>query len=175
MRAVFITTILLLCFSKITLADAGEQHLKITDLVIRATTSQAGATAAYVTIHNHGNSDERLIGINAEFAKKSEIHEMKLVGDVMKMRPLADGIIIPAGGMATLQKGGNHLMFMGLKEPISLGGDYQITFQFETAGTITLQADTISLSGKKSAKHDDHSSHSDHSSDNDHSGHSHKH
>ena len=120
----------------------------ISDLTIRATTSQAGATAAYATIHNHGSDDDRLVGITVSFSKKAEIHEMKLDGDVMKMREIEGGLILPAGKMVTLEKGGNHLMFMGLTEQIKLSESYEITFEFEKADAITLTADTISLSGK---------------------------
>ena len=57
-------------------------------LTIRATTPQAGATAAYAMIHNHSHHDDILLGASVSFAKKTEIHEMALVGDVMKMRQL---------------------------------------------------------------------------------------
>ena len=43
---------------------------------------------------------------------KSEIHEMKMEGDVMKMRPLENGLVIPANGKqpcATLSLLGCHL------------------------------------------------------------------
>ena len=128
--------------------DSGTSDIMISDLTIRATTSQAGATAAYATIHNHGSDDDRLVGITVSFSKKAEIHEMKLDGDVMKMREIEGGLILPAGKMVTLEKGGNHLMFMGLTEQIKLSESYEITFEFEKADAITLNAETISLSGK---------------------------
>ena len=122
--------------------------IMISDLTIRTTTSQAGATAAYATIHNNGSEDDRLVDITVSFSKKAEIHEMKLDGDVMKMREIEGGLILPAGKMVRLEKGGNHLMFMGLTEQIKLSESYEITFEFEKADAITLTADTISLSGK---------------------------
>ena len=131
--------------------------LMISNLELRATAPSAGATAGYVTIHNHGEADDRLIGVEASFAGKAELHEMKLVGDVMKMRPLENGIAIPAGGMVTLQKGADHLMFMQLQEPINLDQSYEITLIFEKAGKKTLQATTIPLgnkSGQKGHKHE---------------------
>lgn len=137
---------------------ADSHNLMIKEPILRATAPNAGATAGYLTIHNHSQTDDRLIAVKAEFARKSEIHEMKMVGDVMKMRPLEGGIIIPAGGMALLEKGGNHLMFMGLTEQIKFEEDYQFTLVFEKAGEIIVKADTISLSGK-SKSHDGHKGH----------------
>ena len=111
------------------------------------------------------------------FAKKVEIHEMKLDGDVMRMREIEGGLVIPSDGMAHLKKGGNHMMVMGLSEPIKLDGAYEVTFSFEKAGDITVPAIVISLSGKVTATHDhDHKGH-DHKShdhkDHDHSEHKH--
>ena len=154
-------------------ALAGDNHhhgLMIKDPIIRATTPSAGATAGYLMIHNHTKTDDRLIAVEAHFARKSEIHEMKMVGDVMKMRPIEGGILIPAGGMALLERGGNHLMFMGLNEQIKMDQPYEFTLIFEQAGKVKVTADTISLSGKASSKSD----HSDHNhSDHNHTGHKH--
>ena len=143
------------------------------DFVIRATTPNAGATAAYGHIHNHGNSDDRLIGAHVSFAKKAEIHEMTLEGDVMKMRQITGGLLIPAGEMVDLKNGAEHVMIMGLSEQIKTDNSYEITLTFEQAGAITLTAGTISLSGKKTQ--DDHSHHNGHSDHNDHDDHEHKH
>lgn len=136
--------------------DHDSKTLMVKDVVIRATTPNAGATAAYGIIHNHSDKDDRLIGASVSFAKKAEIHEMKLEGDVMKMREIADGLIIPAGEIVTLAKGAEHVMLMGLTGPITMDGTYQITFEFAHAGTITVEAGTISLSGKPAAHNHDH-------------------
>ena len=136
--------------------DHNSDALMVKDVVIRATTPNAGVTAAYGIIHNHSEKDDRLVGASVSFAKKTEIHEMKLVGDVMKMREIAGGLIIPAGAIVTLAKGAEHVMIMGLSGPITMDDTYQITFEFEHAGTITATASTISLSGKPAAHNHDH-------------------
>ena len=130
--------------------QGAEKHgIMVKDLTIRATTPQAGATAAYAIIHNHSHHDDILLGASVSFAKKTEIHEMALVGDVMKMRQLEEGIAIAAGETIALEKGGNHIMMMGLSAPIKLDDTYEITLHFKKAGMMTLAAETISLAGKK--------------------------
>lgn len=132
--------------------DHGDNSgIMVADLAIRATTPQAGATAAYAHIHNHSAHDDILLGASVSFAKKTEIHEMVLSGDVMKMRPLEEGIAIAAGDMIALEKGGKHIMIMGLTAPIKLDETYEITLHFKKAGMMTLTAETISLAGKKAA------------------------
>ena len=132
---------------------AHNKAIMITDVVIRQTTPQAGATAAYAIIHNHGSQDDRLIAASVSFAKKTEIHEMMLDGDVMKMRELEGGLLIPAGKTVTLASGAEHIMLMGLSQPITKDSSYEIIFEFESAGTMTVPAGTISLSGGHSHSH----------------------
>ena len=57
----------------------------------------------------------------------------------MKMRPLGDGLEIPAGGSAKLQTGGNHLMFMKLREPMEVGQLRWVILEFEKAGKIQIE------------------------------------
>ncbi len=45
------------------------------------------------------------------------------------------GLLIPAGGTATLAPGQNHLMLMGLTEPIEAGQTVEITMTCADGGT----------------------------------------
>lgn len=70
------------------------------------------ATGGYLTIENHGNTADVLIGVSADFAMKSKIHEIRMEGDEMKMRPLESGLVIPENEEIHLKPGGYHLMFI---------------------------------------------------------------
>lgn len=142
---------------------------KVGDLVInhpvaRATPANAPVSGGYMVIKNNGSDVDRLIGVEVKFAEKSEIHEMSMSGDVMKMRKLETGIEIPAGGEIKLMPGGYHLMFMKLEKQLNEGEKYDATLTFEKAGSVdvTLNVETLeeiktSLGGD--AMEMDHSSH----------------
>ena len=103
--------------STIALADGIKfKQLEIDDAWIKETPPNHPMTGGYFKIENDGNTADVLIGISANFAMKSEIHEMKMEGDVMKMRPLENGLVIPADGEVYLKPGGYHLMFMKLNQ-----------------------------------------------------------
>ena len=88
---------ILIGFSTIALADGIKfKQLEIDDAWIKETPPNHPMTGGYFKIENDGNTADVLIGISADFAMKSEIHEMKMEGDVMKMRPLENGLVIPA-------------------------------------------------------------------------------
>ena len=135
----------LCCLTFMARAD-GHSALTFDDLRIRAVHGGMKVTAGFVTITNNGSSDDRLLRISTDFAGKSELHTMSMENDVMKMRPLADGIVIPAGESITLKPGGLHLMFMKLEESPQMGERRDITFFFENAGEITLAADVKMIS-----------------------------
>jgi periplasmic copper chaperone A len=104
----------------------------------RATLPNAPVAGGFVTIVNTGTEDDRLVSVGADFAKEGQIHEMAMEGDVMKMRQLTDGLVIPAGQTVALEPGGYHLMFMGLSQALVEGETAPVTLTFEKAGTITL-------------------------------------
>jgi copper(I)-binding protein len=118
----------------ITLGD-----LQISGPFTRATLPNAPVGAGYLTITNTGSSDDRLVSANSPAAGVTQIHEMKMEGDVMKMAELPDGLVIPAGGSVSLTPGGFHIMFMQLKQSFAEGSTVPVTLVFEKAGSIDLE------------------------------------
>lgn len=126
--------------SKVMVMDAIKVgDLVITSPMIRATLPKAPVSAGYMVIRNNGTEVDRLIGGTASFAGKVEVHEMKMEGEVMKMRKIADGLEIPAGGEVTLQAGGLHVMFMKMQEQMKEGETRKITLEFEKAGKVEFE------------------------------------
>jgi len=112
--------------------------LEISAPFIRATPPRAPVSGGYMIIRNTGDADDRLLGGSVDFARKVEVHEMKMDGDVMRMRELENGLVIPAGGEVTLKPGGFHVMFMQLEERMVTGETRTVTLEFERAGTVDL-------------------------------------
>jgi Uncharacterized protein conserved in bacteria len=102
----------------------------------RATLPNAPVAGGFLTIENTGTESDRLISLASEIADETQIHEMAMQGDVMKMRPLTEGLEIPAGETVVLAPGGFHIMFMGLKQTLVEGETITVTLTFEKAGTV---------------------------------------
>lgn len=58
-----------------------------------------------------------LVGASSPVAGAVEVHEMKLEGDVMRMRALPS-LALPAGKAVEFKPGGYHLMLQDLKAPL---------------------------------------------------------
>lgn len=112
------------------------QDIEVREAFARATLPNAPVAGGYMTIANHGDRDDRLTGVQADFAAKAQIHEMTHSGDVMRMRELPEGVAIPAGQEVHLSTGSNHLMFMGLTRGLVQGETVTVTLNFEQAGEI---------------------------------------
>ena len=104
----------------------------------RATLPNQPVGGGFLTITNAGDSDDTLIAARSDAAARTEIHEMAMQGDVMKMRELESGLSIPAGETVTLEPGGYHLMFTELAGPLAEGDKAEVTLIFEKAGEVTL-------------------------------------
>lgn len=122
--------------------------LTLKDAWTRATPPKAKGGGAFVTITNNGTEDAKLLGASSEYAKRTEVHEMKVADGVMQMRHMADGLVIPAGETLELKPGSYHVMFMGLKQPIKQGEVLNVTLQFDKAGDVELQFPAMKMGAK---------------------------
>jgi periplasmic copper chaperone A len=90
---------------------------------------------AYLSVHNSGSTPDRLLGGSTPAALRVEVHEMRMDGDVMRMREMA-ALDLPAGKRVALAPGGLHLMLTGLKAPLKVGDKLPLKLRFEKAGEI---------------------------------------
>lgn len=113
--------------------------LTITGAFTRATLPNAPVGGAYLNITNNGAADDRLVSVSTPAAGMSQIHQMKMDGDVMKMNELPDGLVVPAGQTVKLEPGGYHLMLMKLTGPLVEGQTITVTLTFEKAGKVDVE------------------------------------
>lgn len=118
----------------------------------RASAGPAKAGAAYMTLANMGDKTDRLIDVKSDLASRTEIHTHLMEGGVMKMTRV-DGIDVELGTPTTLQPGGLHIMFMGLKKPFVKGEKLPLTLVFEKAGAIQIEF-IVQDVGAKTPEHD---------------------
>ncbi len=105
------------------------QTLDVRDAWVRATVQGQKATGAFMTLT--AKNDGRLVGLSTPVASVAEVHEMKMEGEVMKMRAMPDGLNLPAGKSVTLNPGGYHLMLMDIKLPLKANYTSPLTLIFK--------------------------------------------
>jgi uncharacterized protein YcnI len=107
--------------------------------VLRAPPPGARVAGGYMMVTNTGKEPDRLTGGTLEGAGRFEIHEMSMTDNVMRMRPLKDGLVIPPGETVTLQPGGIHVMGLDLGRSYTAGQTVKGTLVFEKAGKVDIE------------------------------------
>ncbi|WDR06796.1 copper chaperone PCu(A)C [Devosia rhodophyticola] len=135
-------------FAPAAFAHDGKAHfgdLDLSGMFARATLPNAPVGGGFLTITNHGSDADTLVSATSTAAKSVQVHEMKMEGDVMKMRHLGDGLPIPAGETVSLTPSGLHLMFMGLEQPFVEGATVPVTLTFANAGSVEVALPVLSV------------------------------
>jgi copper(I)-binding protein len=112
-------------------AQAQSAAVSVQDPWVRGTVAQQKASGAFMTITSPVAG--RLVSASSPVAGVTEIHEMTMDGQVMRMRAV-DGLDLPAGRAVQLKPGGYHVMLMELKQPLKAGETVPITLVIERAG-----------------------------------------
>jgi copper(I)-binding protein/uncharacterized protein YcnI len=115
---------------KAALTPAGSP-VELRDAWVRSTVPGQQGSGAFMKLT--AKAATRLVGISTPVAAVAEVHEMKMEGDVMRMRALPGGLELPAGKTVELKSGGYHLMLMELKQTLTPGSTVPLTLVFKDA------------------------------------------
>lgn len=120
-----------LALSLAALAIAATAHAQVTvkDPWVRATVPQQKATGAFMQLT--AAQDSRLMAASSPVAGVVEIHEMFMDNNVMKMREVTGGLVLPSGKTIELKPGGYHVMLMDLKGQVKDGELVPMRLVFE--------------------------------------------
>ncbi|RPE66355.1 hypothetical protein EDD53_2057 [Pacificibacter maritimus] len=134
----FLKSTLLGGLAALSLAVPAFADITISDAYARSSGPSAKSGAAFFVIENTGDTADRLLSASSDMAKLVELHTHIEDDGVMKMREVKDGIEVPAMGVHALQRGADHVMFMGLNTPMVQGETFDVTLTFEQAGEVTV-------------------------------------
>ncbi len=111
-------------------AAATGATVKVEAAWARATVQGQLGSGAYMNLT--ATTGMQLIGVSTSSAAVAEVHEMKMDGDIMKMRAVS-ALDLPAGKTVQLKPGGYHLMLMELKQPLAKGSTMPLTLHLKDA------------------------------------------
>ena len=114
----------------LSLVAAASEPVTVTGGWVRSTVPGQKGSGAFMKIT--ATEGVRLTGVSSPVAGVAEVHEMKMEGDVMKMRAVPV-LELPAGSTVELKPGGYHLMLMDLKQSLTVGSTVPVTLMFRDA------------------------------------------
>lgn len=122
---------------------AAAQTVTVTHPWARATPPHAATAAVYLTLTS--THPDRLLGAETPAAATAEPHSMDMTGGIMRMRPVAGGVTLPAHTAVTLAPGGTHLMLSGLAGPLVAGAEFPLTLRFAHAAPLTVRVQVAGI------------------------------
>ena len=114
----------------ITVTAWAQTTVKVEDAWVRGTVATQKATGAFMRLT--ASEATRLVRAESPAAGVTEVHEMKMEGDVMKMRAIP-ALELPAGKTVELKPGGYHVMLLDLKAPLAKDTAVPLTLVFQDA------------------------------------------
>ncbi|MEX6633980.1 copper chaperone PCu(A)C [Hyphococcus lacteus] len=153
----FIATILLTLSSATALAHEFTQGgILVEHPWARPTHAKTVPAAVYFNVVNKGEGPDRLLSVTTTRAKNVEVHKTMIDDkNIARMRPVVDGLTIPAGATVSMETGSYHVMLIGLDAPLKAEERFPVTLTFEKAGEIDVE---IVVEDREAAKVD-HSNH----------------
>jgi copper(I)-binding protein len=109
-------------------APAAYAEVTITEPWVRATVPQQKVTGAFMNIRS--TQEARLVDVGSPLAGRTEIHEMAMQGDTMKMRAIS-ALPLPAGASVELKPGGYHVMLFDLVAQAKEGDTVRLSLVVE--------------------------------------------
>lgn len=116
----------------------GDPTVTVADALCRPTPKGRQMTGCYMTLTASG--PDRLVSAESPVANIVQIHESRMESNMMMMQELRDGLPLAAGEATVLAPGGNHLMLLGVAEPLVAGDSVTLKLTFATAAPVEVTA-----------------------------------
>ena len=132
------------------------QDIQVTDAWVRSTVQGQMGSGAFMKLTSKNGA--KLVGVTTPVAGVAEVHEMKMDGDVMKMRAIP-ALDLPAGKTVELKPGGFHVMLMELRKALPKNSTVPMTLMFKDARgvdsklEIKVPVSTLAPRGEAQHKH----------------------
>ena len=127
--------------------------ITVQDAYLRSSSAMSGA--GFMQIDNAGSADCQLAAVATSAAAKAELHNHIEEGGMMKMVHVEEGFTIPAASHFMLERGGLHVMLMGLTAPLEEGAEVPLTLDFGDCGQVEVTA-TVENDRKSAGGHASH-------------------
>tara|TARA_B100000683_G_scaffold137087_1_gene133681 strand:+ start:235 stop:729 length:495 start_codon:yes stop_codon:yes gene_type:complete len=132
--------------------------LVLSNFWIKNVIANSKTTSGYIKIENKNEKNERLISVESNFSKRTELHYMNIKNDIMIMKHLEDGFLIKSKSQINLKPGSFHIMFIDLTKSFNKTSNQKVKFNFENAGSIIINMPIINKAkiSKDKKKHHHH-------------------
>ncbi len=131
------TTYFVLSTSQIAAAHDG---IHVEDAYARVSSEGAKSAAIFMTLMNHSTDDDRLLSVTSDAADRAELHSHTLdANGVMHMGEVTEGFPIVGQQTHKLDRGGDHIMLLGVTQGLRQGDKITLTLIFQRGEKLVVE------------------------------------
>ncbi len=128
------------------LAASTSENIVVDNIRARPSLGMAKNSAAFFTVHNKSDKDNKLVSAAGDVAKEVQLHNHIKDNGVFRMRQV-EFIALPAHGEAKLAPGGYHVMLIGLNRKLKVGDSFKLKLSFANGETKTITVPVKKIGG----------------------------
>ena len=136
---IILATIALLALGACKQGPPPEPAVEVKDAVVVLPPIPGRPGAAYFTLRTN-NDPMKIVSVTSPRIERIELHETREENGVTKMQPIVD-TTFPTSGVMEFKTGGRHAMLFGLAPDLKAGDKIPLTFTFEPAPAVTVEAE----------------------------------
>ncbi|HEX8624800.1 MAG TPA: copper chaperone PCu(A)C [Allosphingosinicella sp.] len=125
--------------------------VRVKDVWVRLPAAKSRPGGAYFRMEA-GSEGTRLLGVSSPSVRWIELHETETKGGKTRMKQRKE-IEFPSRGELLFEPGGRHAMLFGINSKVKAGDKIPLTFSFNVAPPITVEAQVV---GAADTLHGDH-------------------
>jgi copper(I)-binding protein len=116
-----------------------EPRVIVEDAVVTLPAVPGRPGAAYFELRAN-RTPTNLVSLTSPLIRKIELHESRTRSGKTSMAPI-DNTAFPGNGLMVFKPGGKHAMLMGIDKSVKAGSKLPITFTFDPAPAVTVEAE----------------------------------
>ncbi|MFZ9096077.1 MAG: copper chaperone PCu(A)C, partial [bacterium] len=116
--------------------------IQIEDPWVRAVPPNANNSAIFLDLRNESEQLRKLVEVHSEVAERVELHTTKDEDGMLRKQRLEE-VLIPALETQSFHPGGIHIMLIGLRSPLEVGGviELELVYADQSKETISVPVD----------------------------------
>lgn len=106
-----------------------------------------GQGALRLVVDNGTGTADVLVSVSSPRATSAMVHRSGVDGEGRATMDMVETLTIPARSKVAFEPGGLHVMLTGLPHDLAVGDEVPVSFEFERAGTVKVDAVVTDPSG----------------------------
>lgn len=123
---------------------SASQDMVVSEAQVQVPIPGKNLTSAYFVLRNKGEHPRQLVGVQADFAARTELHGHEMKDGMARMRR-QDSVIIAPRSELRFESGGHHVMLFDLKLRPRTGDVLELVLEFGDGSHKRVSAQAVSV------------------------------